>query len=70
MCISSLQEKRIHDWLVLGRQDYQAWAQLFREKKCTLAKVVNTKSEQSQSIAVKHITEDLIDRQSVNTFKT
>ena len=44
--------------------------QLFHGKECALAKVVNTKSDRSHSIAVKHITEDVIDRQSVNAFKT
>ena len=64
-----MQDKMIHEQLLLGCQDYEAQVQLFCEKECALAKVVNIKSEQSQSIAVKHITEDVTDGKSVNTVK-
>ena len=68
---SDLQDEMIRDRLVLGCQDHEARARLFREKECALARAVEilrvSKVTRQQ---LKHITDDITDGQSVNVVKS
>ena len=67
---SYLQDKMIRDRLALGCQDHEARAQLFREKECTLVKMVKLlRVSEVTRQQLKHINEDVTDGQSVNAVK-
>jgi len=67
---SDLQDEMIRDRLVLGCQDHEARARLFREKECTLAKAVKIlRVSEATRQQLKHINDELTDGQSVNAIK-
>ena len=67
---SDLQDEMVCDWLVLGCQDHEARARLFREKECTLVKVVKIlRVSEVTRQQLKHINEEVTDGQLVNVVK-
>ena len=67
---SDLQDEMIRDRLVLGCQDHEARARLFREKECTLVKAVEIlRVSEVTRQQLKHINEEVTDGQSVNVVK-
>ena len=64
---SDLQDEMIRDRLALGCQDHETRARLFREKECTLVKAVELlRVSEVTRQQLKHINEEVTDRQSVN----
>lgn len=67
---SNLQDDMVRDRLVLGCQDHEARARLFREKECTLAKAVEVlRVSEATRQQLKHINDEVTDGQSINAVK-
>ena len=60
----------VRDRLVLGYQDHEARARLFREKECTLTKAIEIlRVSEVTRQQLKHISDEITDVQSVNAVK-
>ena len=67
---SNLQDEMVRDRLVLGCQDHEDQARLFRERECTSTRAIKILrvSEVTQQ-QLKHISDEITDAQSVNAVK-
>ena len=67
---SNLQDEMVRDRLVLGCQDHEARARLFRERECTLTRAIEIlRVSEVTRQQLKHISDEITDAQSVNAVK-